>query len=908
MEALDDRVTPDRSQFLLEFIRRNHNRPLTIKNHHRDTSLHALLTLFDRGRVGAAISDETLPLPLSPDVWITHVFSGRESPNTLLGAIVRSRSASWLYCGLLALDDATRAWLESEPSLIADIATRYAAAFLVAAPALRIEGDTQVLPGGPAAAPAWEALVGRRTTEPAAFIRAVLGREEGRMAYYLAAMAALTSGQLRFALALDADAQLRVAAVRRLHAVFARVSAGWRVDDNAFWRPMVDPALLASNLPTDAAGLPLLTGTRDFWTAVLPGDDGYKRGSNGDGAQRSPSSAVVDFGWLCEHVFTGHRVEDRRRYELVLLAMRFAPRAHAKAESDVVAALRASYTYPTLSAALERAGLRDAAAIVAAARRAATLDAIEDDGRAARALAQFQGALVLLTHAAVRGGMTADTLAKQVLALSAVELNDRGEYDGRLVRWFTAWLDSHLHGVPGATELDVVTAGPVEHDTLMVLAGSLDVDPRFVEWEGTRYRIDFSRAEAVRMARLIGEHPLPFLTSARTLVVMADVLAQSDLSVERLKSESSALAQLAVSVALDRPESWRASDASRQYADAHAMLQRAARAGDVRSAARVAPGLRGLADELFARGLREATYARALGQAERSSISADEAAQRHDFGVSAGVKRTAAWAPPVEGSVPARGWHVFGSLLGLDLRLAKFGLMPLSSKPPLRRPTLEDDHRRVFIETTALMNPVPLKDADRDAIVAAMRKGRARVAAVRTPDEAAALGDEIRLSPARRTLLIWLIERAPETARSFLSPLELLWLGVGQTRMPASFDAWGVSADGRLGCACLDVLDRQPWEMLAGRWHSGILASGFPDLNLRLAELLTELHMPASLLAPVLASATLDFVDNTAARDPDDRRALVDWVQALRPERVEQYLALLTAGGPLVPVETGGGE
>ena len=81
-----------------------------------------------------------------------------------------------------------------------------------------------------------------------------------------------------------------------------------------------------------------------------------------------------------------------------------------------------------------------------------------------------------------------------------------------------------------------------------------------------------------------------------------------------------------------------------------------------------------------------------------------------------------------------------------------------------------------------------------------------------------------------------------------------------------------------------------------------MLASAFPDLNLRLAELLADMKMPAALLGPVLASATLDFIDSVTSRDQDDRRALVEFVQALRPERVEQYLALLTTDGPLVPV------
>jgi hypothetical protein len=80
-------------------------------------------------------------------------------------------------------------------------------------------------------------------------------------------------------------------------------------------------------------------------------------------------------------------------------------------------------------------------------------------------------------------------------------------------------------------------------------------------------------------------------------------------------------------------------------------------------------------------------------------------------------------------------------------------------------------------------------------------------------------------------------------------------------------------------------------------------ASAFPDLNLRLAEILADLRMPAALVAPILTSATLDLVNSAISRDPYDRRGLVAFVQALRTERVEQYLALLTTDGPLVPVE-----
>ena len=60
--------------------------------------------------------------------------------------------------------------------------------------------------------------------------------------------------------------------------------------------------------------------------------------------------------------------------------------------------------------------------------------------------------------------------------------------------------------------------------------------------------------------------------------------------------------------------------------------------------------------------------------------------------------------------------------------------------------------------------------------------------------------------------------------------------------------------------------------------------------------------MPAVLLAPVLNGAIFDFINNAISRDPDDRRGLVEFVQSLRIERLEQYLALLTTDGALVPL------
>jgi hypothetical protein len=48
--------------------------------------------------------------------------------------------------------------------------------------------------------------------------------------------------------------------------------------------------------------------------------------------------------------------------------------------------------------------------------------------------------------------------------------------------------------------------------------------------------------------------------------------------------------------------------------------------------------------------------------------------------------------------------------------------------------------------------------------------------------------------------------------------------------------------------------------------------------------------------------ATLELVDHVAARRADDWRAVVEYVAAIGDARLEDYVAALTADGPLRPV------
>jgi hypothetical protein len=891
LAALGDPVAADRSQFLIEFVRRFYNIPIITRADERAAVLRALTAALDNP--AAAASTDTIPLPLTADIWVNTIFAGHVSEHGLVSAIAQSRDASLLYYGLLSLDDATRAWLSDHRQVLAEVA-QHAPPFAAAAPGFRVANDVVVLPGGDAATPLWEGIVGRPTHTPDAFLRSLLTEGNGRLAYFLGAIAGLGTPQIEIALTPSGlDGPARVEAARRLYGVFERLSPGWRIGERIFQRPPLDPALLAADLRLDRSGRASLPGSRRFWSAVFAAPFGRGKSAREEEAAMA-DEAPVDFAWLCEQIFAGDPAEQRLRYNSVLLASRTIDRVTTANLHDAIDAVRGMIHYPALVATLERAQVTDVAVIGSAVRRAEQLSSMGYDHRSKRAVAQYQGALAILTRATLRGSIDPMTLATAVAGLSAIDPDERGDYAGRVIEF----LDTRLRELP--TPGFDAAAGLSDRNVLGLIAGPVVAQPPTIDWEGTRYRVDHTKSETLRLEQLIGDAPPAYLSSASALVGIAKTLTGGGLATDAVRAQVAALHRAAHQADLDVDDTWSGSDVRERYLQVDGKLARIAQSGNAREAARWAADIRLLADDLAARGLMELTYAAAMGQRDRTSIMADDAARRHEFGSGvAAAHRVNAWAFPTAGT-NAGGWRVTGSLLGLDVALAEFSLLPLSSKIPPRRPTLADDERQVMIDGVALVTPSALTDADRDTIAAALQRGRGRVAETRTPDDAVGLASSIRISPLRRTLFAWLVRHDPSRAASFFSPLELFWLG---RTSPRDLHAWGAPAESRTGCQCLDLMEPRPLEELAGRWGTGAMMSGFPDLNLRLAELLTELHMPASLLAPVLASASLDFVNSVVTRDQDDWRGLGEFVRSLRADRLELYLALLTTGGPLAPLD-----
>jgi hypothetical protein len=256
-----------------------------------------------------------------------------------------------------------------------------------------------------------------------------------------------------------------------------------------------------------------------------------------------------------------------------------------------------------------------------------------------------------------------------------------------------------------------------------------------------------------------------------------------------------------------------------------------------------------------------------------------------------------AWRIPSEVFGGREGWHVQGSMLGLDMALRKLALrrmdageVPTGSRLPL----LE---RQTAMLTAAFSNPHSLTDADLDRVAGALARGRAAVDALpASPADADDVARRAGLSAWRREALRWALVHAPAEARAF-SLVETYWVGGG-----SAIDAWGAAATPMTGCLCLAMPAPTDWESLMGRPAAGLIATLGADVNLLIAAALAERKLPAALMPGVLAFAMQDVLDQASPAFLDDWPAFWRAATEIPPERIDDYIAALTAGGPLVPV------
>lgn len=619
---------------------------------------------------------------------------------------------------------------------------------------------------------------------------------------------------------------------------------------------------------------------RGFWSAAF---------RDGDGAleeNRTATDDPVDAAALAEAVEVVPPEVAQRRLEAVQFAQRVFADAPPGTLADQLASTRGLLSHRTLVLTLDRIGLRRPAAYAAALQRARSLDRGVDG--TATALASFQGALALVDRARLARVIDAEAAGRLVSSLVSLESSDPG-YGCSVARWIEDELLPRFAAGVGST-----AAETAERTVARAAAGArLEAAVPEIEWEGFRYRVDVGGAELTRFLEVRNRLGGPSLDDALAFCRAARGLAEAGLAdddplahrVERLRAAAGAVGGGRDGLADPRGV-------------AGAFVEAVQRSG-ARDVERLARPVVAAAGGVLARALACLVYAASLGAPDSTALLGGDPSLRHDFGVDG----PGPWSLPEEVRGP-EGWRVRGSLLGLDVGLARLALRRLTSELPPLPPGLPVHECLSFAEGVALMDPFELTDEDRDALADSIRRGRERLA--RFLADGAGLEDEelvrdARLDPVRRNALAWTRLHEPGATEGLFSYDELVRLG--RPEPGRRWDAWGapvLRCEGRMGL-------RLPVSGSRAEAHSqvpvGQRACYSPDLTLRVALALQELRLPATLAKAVLAYAVQDMIDSLRPAHLEDWSAVTAYARGLSRERIEDYVAALV-DGPLTPIET----
>ncbi len=135
--------------------------------------------------------------------------------------------------------------------------------------------------------------------------------------------------------------------------------------------------------------------------------------------------------------------------------------------------------------------------------------------------------------------------------------------------------------------------------------------------------------------------------------------------------------------------------------------------------------------------LRGFVYAAAIGEPDSQASNGGAVWRRHRFGGGTQNRWESLVAWRIATEVFGIGeWHLTGSLLRLDLALPLLGLRRLDPTDMPAASLLSTMDRLTLARTVALMDPRALSDEARDAAVAALARGRERVATLAAHPEA----------------------------------------------------------------------------------------------------------------------------------------------------------------------------
>ena len=902
--ALGVAPVPERARFVAELARLTHAAARSL-----NTTRAKAASTFDRaGPARSNAASETVPIPLTVGVWSQAVFHRPVASDAIVAAILSDPRAAHLCYGLAGVDDETLRYFVDHPSLITRLYEHDAAVFAAFGSSLTIRANRIVLPGGPAAARLWEAAVGEATDPPEAFIRALFGQKDGRLAYLYDTIADLDEPRAAFALGLwIKDPAERAKRFKALAALSVTAIPQWQPAKLPFTRPLHDMGSMLSRVQAEPNGSPSFPAARSWWAWAFESGD-LPSAAGHIAATVIDEDVPVDATWLAQTITTADTHNRGERLDQFAFGQRVFATPDRGSAADVLTAIRAFPRDRMLMLTLERMGVRRASVYAATARRAQQLSAV-DGRRAFVALAEFQGALALIARMASVHTLDLSASEALVLSLSNVPLNGDGSYAGAVAAWMQRDLRPAADGVRSVRLQADLDMEEVLFTSLAGTSGPSGQPSREVAWEGQRYRLDLGAAEEQRLRRIRAKQDSLSVDVALNLLDISRKLETAPLALTdvsaALKSVASAFAARNRNNPADMPSF--GVEGLRHVRDtvdrAIDDVARIGSAPDVQKTARIGASLGGIVDDALADALVAWAYAVAIADADSPALLTGSVSRRHDFGFGPAerVSRLRAWAVPKQEIATRVPWHVSGSLLGLEVALSSLALRRVNSERVVDAPTLSANEREAFASSVALLDPLALRDVDRDLVADAVVRGRRRVASLAEDSgNLDPIASEIHLDGWRRRALQWMIANEPQQIDSMFSMTELLYLG----RMPAAdLNPWGTSAIVWSGCFCTRLAPPTLWRRLSGRPQVGFMAATIPDLNLHIAIMLGELQLPAAIAKAVLTAAVQDFIDEVRPSDFNDWLTLVRAARAVSRERIEDYVAAVTAGGPLVPAQ-----
>jgi hypothetical protein len=419
----------------------------------------------DVGETGSA--PITIAVPLTADHWRDVL--GPKAPKDLFTALISDRSVLLVCAGALQADPSIRTLLGRDRGLLRWIVRTAPAAFWVAARSLRIDNNRLQVPGGVGAEPIWEALANERIARTDDFLRALLSKDGGRLAWFYDSMAAMPVD--RAAVFSGSGAlQSRRDQVNELYEAFRSADSNWRIESHPFLRGVNDPWMVSTQIVI-SGGMIGPPSAAWLWDTLFNGPGVTQRKAAAE-VEQAPATPVTA-AWLVRNITRTVAKERRDRLAMVRFAQSVFRDVTPENTVDVLVALSGYRRYPALLLSLDRMGLTSPRIYSRAVEGASRLD--ELSGRERRhAVIAFQSAVAIMERARLADAIDIATAERLILALA--DTAGRPERRGRaIVQWMTTELASALPALIVPDQWTAQTA--FESRFMQALAGAPPKSP-----------------------------------------------------------------------------------------------------------------------------------------------------------------------------------------------------------------------------------------------------------------------------------------------------------------------------------------------------------------------------------------------------------------------------------------------